>query len=248
MLNLLQKLLKCYADDEDVALPEDDLEEATDDDETPDENPDDNPDDEEVPEKPMSRAQKEIVTLRERAQKAEDQHRQAMVELESARRQPVRSAEPTNDQKIWQQEDAILANPESSDWQKYAVQSARDARMARQEAQSIGRESRDMADKVAFSQLAATKPKTHAAYKDRVESMLTEMRKNGHDAPRAKLFALLIGEDMISGKLKTTDAKSKTGGVKRGTMPGAKSDVGSSSSGKLSEAEKRAKRLENVRI
>ena len=237
--------LECQVEDEPEEV-EDEPEEVEDEPEEVEDEPEEVEDDEPAP-KPQSRAQKEITTLRERAQKAESDHAKAMTELENARRS-TQPQQPSQDQKTWQQEEAILASPDANDWQRYAIQSARDARQANANSQHALRESRDQADKTAFERIAVSKPKAHAMYKDKVESMLKEMRSKGNDAPREKLMALLMGEDMIAGKFKAVEGKSsKTSGVKRGSTPGAKSDV-RDSGGKLSESEKRTKRLENVRI
>ena len=195
----------------------------------------------------MTRAQKEIVSLRERAQRAEEQHRTAMAELEAARRAPQAAAQPTEDQRIWQQEEEVLRNPEATDWQKYAVSAARSSRAANLNSQNALQRAEDLADRSSFNQLKITKPKTFEKYEPRVEKMLTDLRARGSNAPREKLLAILLGEDMLAGNLKTTEGKStKTGGARR-APPSARSDVSSSGS-RMSDAEKRAKRLENVRI
>lgn len=205
-------------------------------------------DQDEPAEKPMSRAQREIITLRERAQKAEDQHRQAMADLESERRkQSSGAAKPTQEQALYDQEEAILKSPEATDWQRYSVQSARDARAALAESRNATRQSQDASDKAAFERLSQTKPKTFAAYKDKVETMLADMRKSGNNAPREELMALLVGRDLLQGKAKAESKTEAKGSESRGRTPGVRTDT-SSGGGKLSDAEKRAKRLENVRI
>lgn len=207
-----------------------------------------------APVKQMSRAQKEITTLRERAQKAEQDRIRAEAALEEARRSPRESSTQnsgtkTKEQDLWEQEEAVLKDPEAQSWHKYAIQSARDARAARAESQQASMNAADNADKSSFARLQATKPKTYAKYAPKVEDMLQNMRKNGANAPREELFALLIGRDLISGGLKTEKTKAKTGGVARGKTPGVKSDSAATSiSSRMTEAEKRAKRLENVHI
>lgn len=198
--------------------------------------------------KKESRAEKEIRTLRERAQRAEDENRKALAELADARR-PQQAQQPTNDQILWQQEEAILKDPSAEEWQKYAVRGNREARLARQEAQQVRSQSMDMADRSEFATLAMDKPKTYAAYKDRVEARLKEFRVNGGNPTRKQVLTVLMGEDMLEGNLKTADTKttkSKSSG-ERGKTPGVSSNV-SSKGGKLTEAEKRVRRLENVRI
>ena len=146
---------------------------------------------------------------------------------------------------IWQQEDEVLRNPESTDWQKYSVNAARAARQANMNSQDAIRRAEDLSDKTAFGQYQVTKPKLYEKYKDRVEKTLADIRSKGMNAPREAIMARLIGDDMLAGKLKPDSAK--PAGAKRAVTPGARSDV-NSSSGRMTEAEKRAKRLENVRI
>ena len=195
--------------------------------------------------KQESRAQKEIRTLRERAQKAETDHQRAMSELAEARKSP---AQPTHEQKLWEQEEAVLKNPQSDEWQKYAVQSARDARDAKRESTAARNEAKDLADKAEFDKLSTSMPKTYSGYKDRVEATLVEARRAGNNPSRKNIAAFLIGQDMLDGKLKSTEGKpKKTGGVPRGSTPGVRSDA-PAGAGRMTDIEKVRKRLENVRI
>lgn len=199
--------------------------------------------DEPVPERKISKAQQEIINLRKRAQEAEERERKVREDLESARR-PSQSAQPTQEQAIWEQEEAVLKNPESTEWHKYSVQTAREARAAKLEVSRMRSESQDALDRAKFEKYETTKPKLYAKYKDKVESTLAEMRKAGNNAPREDLLALFIGRDLRDGKTKSTEAKTKQN--TRGSTPGVRSNV--TAKGGLSEAERRAKRLENVRI
>lgn len=200
---------------------------------------------EEEPAPRMSRAQKDIIATRQRAQKAEEDLAKAHRELEEAKRQPQQNVQPSQEQQIWQQEEDVLRNPESSDWQKYAVNAARSSRQANANSMDALRRAEDLSDKTAFGLYQSTKPKLYEKYKDRVEQKLTEIRKQGMNVPREAIMARLIGDDMLSGKLKT--AATKPGSVKRAALPSTRSDV-SPSTGRMTEAEKREKRLENVRI
>ena len=234
--------------DDDLPPNDDDLP-PNDDDDLPPNDDDDLPlnDDDDIPPPKETRAQREIRTLRERAQVAEDARRKLEADLENARRQPSQPQQPTQDQLLWDQEEKVLRDPNADDWQKYAVNSARDARQARQASQNAIIRAEDLADKTAFDRIRSDKPKLYEAYKDRVEAMLTEIRGRGQNAPREKLLAVLVGEDMLAGKLKTTGTKAASGS-KRPATPGARSDVNARGSSSMSEAEKRAKRLENIRI
>ena len=250
---LVKRLSACIEPDDDLP-PDDDTppdDDAPPDDDTP---PDDDapPDDDTPPDpepKPLTRYQRDMQAARSRAQDAERQLATARAELEAARRQPASPAQPSEEQRIWQQEEEVLRNPEANDWQKYAINANRAAREARSISQNTLFTAQDMTDKAAFSQLQASKPKLFAAYKDRVETMLTELRSRGNNAPRENLLAILVGKDMLDGKLKSSEVKStKSGSAPRATTPGARSDVSSSGGGRLSEAEKRERRLENIRI
>ena len=244
--------------DDDAAEPEEVVEETTEesdeDAEEPNEEEEVEEEDEEVADTASQKKQSAYAKLRVEKKEAERKYQKALEDLAAAQRvhaQPVVNHEANREAELRKQEDDILRNPDASDWQKYAVQSARDARSAAQSSQAALREARDFKDIAEFSKFESSQPKTFAAYKDKVEKMLTEMRAKGNDAPRKELYAYLIGKDFADGKLKTSTAKSsaaKTGSVKRGSTPGARSDVSTRDSGKLSESEKRAKRLENVRI
>lgn len=217
--------------DDEPALPDDDVQEPLDDDE---------------PAPRVSKAQKAIIETRRRAQEAEEQVRRLQADLDNARRAPSQPQQPSQDQVIWQQEEEVLRSPEASDWQRYAVQSARAARQATATSKDALHRAEDLADRTRFEQLKATKPKLYEAYGEKVETQLAELRKQGINVPREKLLAIQIGEDMLAGKLKSASATKKVA-APRGNTPGARSDV-NSSGGKMSDAEKRAKRLENIRI
>lgn len=250
---LLLLLLCPQVDDENSTEQEEQTEETEEQEETEEsEETEETEETEEVDGKPAkkeSRAQTEIRTLRERSQQAEERERKALADLADARK-PQTAQQPTNDQILWQQEEAILKDPAAEEWQKYAVRGNREARLARQEAQQTRNESRDIADRTEFSLLAAEKPKTYSAYKDRVEERLKLIRSQGGNANRIDILDKLMGEDMRHGKLKTLETKTTKpkGGAERGRTPGVSSNVSSKGGGKLTEAEKRTKRLENVRI
>ncbi len=223
-----------------VGGEEDDFdEEVVEDDELDEEVVED--DEEEV--KPIGRAQKRIMNLNERAQKAEQDRDRLTKELDAARKQYQQPAAQQVKDEVWEQEEAVLKDPNATDWQRYAVKSSRDSRIASFHAQQALQKAHDIADKSDFDRLSVTKPKLHSAYKDRVEEMHQSILKEGRMPPaRSRLLSFLVGEDMVNDKFKPAASK-KSSGVKRTTPPGARSDV-SAKGGRLSEAEKRTKRLE----
>ena len=200
------------------------------------------PDDGEPPAPRVSRAAKEITTLRARSQKAEEDLARVQQELAAARRGP---APPTQDQLLWQEEEDRLKSPDITDWQKYAIQATRNARRAEAMSSNAVMRAEDLADRTRFEAIAAKKPKLYETYKDRVETMLTDLRSKGSNPPREKLLAILVGEDLLNGKLKPAETKPRNPGG--ATRVAARSDV-SSARGRMSEEEAREKRLENVRI
>jgi hypothetical protein len=224
-------------DDDDVPPPDDDDVPPPDDDDVPP--PDD---DEPAPEPRISRAQKAIIATRERAQKAESELARVNAELSQARAKP---SQPTQDQVLWQQEEETLRNPEATDWQKYAINANRSARQANANSQNALQSAQDLADRTSFAAIAATKPKLFAAYKDRVEEKLKEARANGNNPSRENILRFIVGEDMLSGKIKSMDTKAAKPAA--ATRANVRSDV-SATGWRMSEQEKRAKRLENVRI
>lgn len=251
-LLLLLKLLPGIDDEPvDDEPPEDDEpvddEPPADDEPADDETVDEDPEPAEPEPAPRKiRAQRTIRETRERAQKAEADLAAARAELDAARRGPAPQAQPTQDQVLWQQEEEVLRNPESTDWQRYAVNATRASRAAQAEARAANVRAEDLADRTAFAALASTKPKLYDAYKDRVEAKLQELRAQGRNVNREGILKVLIGEDMLEGKLKIGGATTKpNGGAPRATP---RSDVAPRKDGGMSEAEKRARRLENIRI
>lgn len=232
------------ADDleDDAADPADETDEPTDE---GDEEADPEPEDEPAPRE--TRAQKTIRETRERAQRAEEDAARARAELEAARRQPAQPAQPTQDQLLWQQEEEALRNPETSDWQRYSINSARAARAAAAEARQANQRTEDMADRAEFAELAADNPALYKAFKDKVEQRLKDIRARGGNAPRRGILQVLIGEAALAGNLKEVIGGKPAPKAPR--RPAPRSDVSAGQSGaRLSEAERIAKRLENVRI
>jgi hypothetical protein len=197
---------------------------------------------EQPPEPRVSRAQKAIIDARVRAQTAERELAEARAQLEQTRRAP---AQPSADQMLWQQEEETLRNPETSDWQKYAINANRAARQATVTSQTALQRAEDLSDRAEFAAVGVEKPKLYAAYKDRVEQHLAAARKEGRNPPRKEIMTYLVGKDMMEGKVKGTVNAAKPTVNARAS---ARSDVAASGGARMSDAEKRAKRLENVRI
>lgn len=256
ILLMLLSLFAPGADDDDspdpVADPDPDLDAGTDpdpdldadldthDDPEPDADPD--------PEVRESRAQRTIRETRDRAQRAEEDLARARAELDAARRQPQGQQQPTEEQRLWDEEEAALRNPNADPWQRYAIEAKREARAANRNNQQVMRIAEDLSDKADFRALEVSKPKLYAAYKDPVEKRLQEFRAKGGNAPRRGILAVLIGEDMLAGKVKAAEPRAAPkGGANRAGSTTPRSDV-STRGGRMTDIERIEKRLDGVKI
>ena len=229
-------------EEENVIIVDDDLGEPENDPE-----PEDDPEPENDPEpeddqgepiaaKPASKAQKEIIKLRERAQKAEEDVRKAREEIESFK--------PVQKDTLWEEEEAALKDPNLQPWQKYTIETARASRRTERMAYDMQRKSDDLQDKLTFDQLKLEKPKMYAAYAPEVEKKYQEFFKKGTIVPRLIIFDNLLGEALRTGKLKTKPSPP----VNRGSTPGARSDAQRPAQAGKNSPEAVAKRLENIPI
>ena len=132
-------------------------------------------------------------------------------------------------------------------WRKWQIDSNRNIRAGRRESQNALAASVDLADKAAFDRLELSKPKVYKAYAERVEQAMAEMHRRGQNAPRLAVLRLLIGDDIMSGKVKKSTKpkpiEQPTTRVARGASPGVRSDV-RANSGAKTEHQKRIERLE----
>ena len=192
-----------------------------------------------------------IRDARKRAQDAEQARIRAEATLETERRMR-QSAQPSDDQRQWEAEEARLRDAETSDQEKWQIRSNRTIRQSAFNAHQALSTAADMRDATEFDRLATTNPKVYDRYKDRVEKLRGEWAAKNVFPPRKELLKMLLGEDILNGKVKSgPKAKAKTvaeerTGVDRGRTPGARSDV--SGKGRMSEHEKRAQRLKDVHL
>lgn len=195
-----------------------------------------------------------IRAARKRAQDAEEARIRAEATLEAERRMRA-PAQPNEDQRLYEQEEARLRDPEATDLEKWQIRSNRTLRATTQASNRAMAQAADMQDRSAFERLEITKPKVYKLYADKVEKALGDMRAKGQDAPRLALLRFLIGADVMDGKLASSSTRRKpaaaaapaSSGVDRGRSPGARSDVGGGK-GRASDAQKRAERLKGVII
>jgi hypothetical protein len=196
----------------------------------------------------ISRAQQAIIDARKRAQDAEA--RAERLEREAAEaRSRANPPQPTPDQRLHEQEEAKLRDPNTSDVERWQIQSNRTLRQAQQDASAARLEARDLNDKAEFRLKAVEDPRIKQ-YADRVETELAKMRAQGQNAPREAIYTFLLGQDVRAGKVKATAAAPKPKGSlpdsARGKPTGVRSDV--SGKARKTESEQRRKRLEGINI
>ena len=185
-----------------------------------------------------TRRDRDVATLREERQRAE-------ARAEAAERfarevaQPLMPRGPTPEQVQWQQEQQRLADPTTSDIEKWQIDANRHMRQQAANTQRLHMETMERADRTEYAIKAAKNP-LYEKYADKVETKLQEMRGRGYNDSRENVLKYLIGEDMVGGKFRSGSPKTNT--VARGKSPGVRSDV-SAKSGQ-SKAAQLAKRLE----
>lgn len=187
---------------------------------------------------------------REAREEREKRERYERETAESRTRQHQAHAHESEEERIRRQEDATLARSDTTELQKWQIETNRTIRQGRSNAAQALAQAQDLSDKTSFSTLAIKEPVLFKRYEKRVEEELVKIRSKGQNAPRESIYTYLLGQDMRDGKLTRKKpapaADPNKTQVQRGKTPGARSDVGARSG--MSEREKRAKRLENVQI
>ena len=191
----------------------------------------------------QGRGNREFARLRE--QRRADRARVAELEEQVRRLTPQG---PSQDEQLFQQEEARLRDANCSDLEKWQIESSRTIRFARQSAEQARISSADSADAAAFYRDTADE-KDIRKWAPLVEKRLAEMRSKGQNAPRMGVYTYLLGEALRNGRRNKPAAKpaaARPGALpadQRGQPRGARSDV--QARGALTEHQKRMKRLEN---
>lgn len=191
---------------------------------------------------PPRRAASHVAELRRRTQEAErkaDEAAQRARELEE--RFNRQSAGPTHAERMQAEEDAKLRDPNTSDMEKWQIQSNRTIRETQAQAQGFLMQGRDDRDAAAYERKAATNP-MYDKYRDKVESLVAKERAAGRLVSRETILAHVVGMDIINGNLKSNKASAGTT-VPRGKPTGARSDT--PRTGRMTDAQKRAARLQD---
>ena len=148
--------------------------------------------------------------------------------------------DPTADE-----EERKLRDPNTTDLEKWQIQSNRALRQSQVQSQQALFQAQDMADKTTYTVKSASNP-LYGKYEARVEAELTKARALGANPPREFLLEREIGRDMLKGNLKAATAKTKASAIPRGKPNSARSDTPSRSG--MTEHQKRAARLADQQI
>lgn len=191
---------------------------------------------------PPRRAASAVSLLRTRTQEAErkaDEADRRARELEE--RFNRQSAGPSAAERQQADEEARLRDPNTTDMEKWQIQSNRTIRETQAQAQGFLMQGRDDRDAAAYERKAATNP-TYDKYRDKVEAQVASERKAGRLVQREMVLAYLVGQDIINGNLKSNKA-SVNKPIPRGKTTGARSDT--PRTGRMTDAQKRAARLQD---
>jgi hypothetical protein len=176
----------------------------------------------------------------EEARADAERHR---LDAETLRRAvPPPTVPPTEEQNRRSAEDRELADPKIDPNRKWQIEANRTLRETKSRTDATLFQAQDLSDKATFD-LACAQNKRLAAVKGEVEEELKKARAVGQNPPREAMAFFLLGK-----KVATTPEKKPTPVVKAGSERGTqvRSDV--RPNGKLTDHQKRAKRLENIQI
>ncbi|VWC75806.1 hypothetical protein BCO18175_02351 [Burkholderia contaminans] len=143
-------------------------------------------------------------------------------------------------------EEARLRDPNTTDIERWQIQSNRTLRQSQQAAQAALFQAHDLRDQTLFESKISSDPH-RARYRDRVEQAVQEERRAGRNASREAVYYYMLGKDIADGKLKPkAKAKAPAADVPRGKTPGVRSTVPPARG--QTEHQKRAARLADVNI
>lgn len=190
---------------------------------------------------PPRRAASAVASLRTRTQeaerKADEADRRARDLEERFNRQ---AAGPTAAERQLAEEDAQLRDPNTTELDRWRIQSNQRMRASEAQAQGFLMQGRDDRDAASYERKAATNP-VYDKYRDKVEAAVTQERKAGKLVQREMVLAYLLGQDVLNSNLKSKTTSTKP--VPRGKTTGARSDT--PRTGSMTDAQKRAARLQD---
>jgi len=178
-----------------------------------------------------------------------DADRLAALEAEVERRGRLvdagRSTPPAVDPDF-QREEERLRNPDTSEMERWQIQSNRALRQNQQIAAQALFQAQDLNDRTAFESKIAADPH-RARYRDRVEQAVQAERAQGRNVSREAVYYHMLGKDIAEGKLKPkAKAKAPAADIPRGKPANVRSNVPNARG--QTEHQKRAARLADINI
>jgi hypothetical protein len=186
----------------------------------------------------FQRLSNENAELRRQQQET---HRQ----LEEMRRENQRREAPAQEREPTREEMALWTPEQRMDYRL-----ERSERNFSRMMQQTQHQAADLADKTAFDAMCQTNPR-YRKYAGEVEQRLATLRSQGQTAPRDAILRYVIGEKVLASNGSPQRQRQRQQGAERvrrqqGSAAAPRSDAGTGGRQKLSDAEARAKRLENV--
>lgn len=256
LLAMLRRFLTLGVEGDDDDAPTGSAEDANVHDEgTGDEGLDDMLDAIEPEPKPAKRI--EPTAAEERAMRIAAEQRAEAAERRASEYRPAKPSPATDPET--EREDAQLAaaraagqTAEQLSWLEWQVAQNRRARTTERTANGALQEARDISDKTNFDRLETTKPGIYKKYADRVEKAYADEKAQGRTVPRSVILRLMVGDDLMNGKIKAkakpaAEGAAAPGKVDRGRMPSARTDVNGKTVA-TNERDKRRERLRGVQI
>ena len=188
-----------------------------------------------------------LKAARDKATKEAEEHKAAAerhrLEAEDLRRRvPPPVAPPTEEARRRETEDRELADPKLDANRRWQIEANRTLRETKSRTDATLAQAQDLSDKANFDLSCATN-KRFAAVKGEVEEELKKARAMGQNLPREAMAYYLLGKKVATAPEKKAAAPEKPG-TERGTA--VRSDV--RPTGRMTEHQKRAKRLQDVQI
>ncbi|PXX15855.1 hypothetical protein C7399_109190 [Paraburkholderia tropica] len=170
--------------------------------------------------------------------------------VEDARRQAdeMRRAAPAPapTDRDFEREEERLRNPDTTELERWQIQSNRTMRQSQQAAAHALFQAQDLNDRTAFESKFSSDPH-RSRYRDRVEQAVQSERAQGRNVSREAVYYHMLGKDIAEGKLKPkAKAKAPAADIPRGKSPNVRPNVPSGRG--QTDHQKRAARLEGVNI
>ena len=157
-------------------------------------------------------AEPETQVASKPARSAESDDAREAIRVAREAQEAVQRLTPPRTDPTFEAEEQRLKNPETTELEKWQIQSNRALRESQQQSRQALFQAADMADKTSYQAKAIGDPR-YKKYEDRVEKELASARSKGANPPREMVLAVMIGRDVLAKQFKAT---TKPAAVNRG--------------------------------